>query len=59
MFRVIPGPSSALTTNEDAVQSRSLMQPEEVTAILDIIPEKGIVLEIGTFHGVTASLGHR
>jgi predicted O-methyltransferase YrrM len=34
---------------------KSLMLQEEIEAILDIIPQEGIVLEIGTFHGVTVS----
>jgi predicted O-methyltransferase YrrM len=37
------------------MNNRSLMLPEEYEAILDIIPQKGIVLEIGTFHGLTVS----
>ena len=32
------------------------MQPEEVSSILDIIPQQGMVLEIGTFHGMTAAI---
>jgi hypothetical protein len=31
------------------------MLQDEVDAILDIIPQSGVVLEIGTFHGLTVS----
>jgi predicted O-methyltransferase YrrM len=37
------------------VENKSLMLPEEIEAILEIIPAHSIVLEIGTFHGVTVA----
>jgi len=40
---------------EEPENNKSLMLPEEIEAIQAIIPQKGIVLEIGTFHGVTVS----
>ena len=35
--------------------SKSLMLPEELGVLLSLIPQKGNVLEIGTFHGLTAA----
>jgi predicted O-methyltransferase YrrM len=31
------------------------MLPEELETLLNLVPQRGVVLEIGTFHGVTAA----
>ena len=36
-------------------QNSSLILTSEFQAILDVIPQQGVVLEIGTFHGLTVS----
>jgi predicted O-methyltransferase YrrM len=40
---------------QDTVASQSRMLRSEIQAILDVIPQQGVVLEIGTFHGLTVS----
>lgn len=40
---------------QDTIPSKSRMLRSEIQAILDVIPQQGMVLEIGTFHGLTVS----
>ncbi|MFA5766900.1 MAG: class I SAM-dependent methyltransferase [Candidatus Paceibacterota bacterium] len=50
MFQQTPDPSLGLSIN-----SKSLMLPEELDALFNLVPKEGVVLEIGTFHGATVA----